>query len=53
VIKSDHTKEYLDLQTRQSLANMQSGEIPSQSFVRAEQLGYSLAKGNSLGVSMV
>jgi len=51
-ITSDLTQEYLDMQTRRSLAEMQVRGIPSQSYIRAEQLGHSPVKDNSLALSM-
>jgi hypothetical protein len=47
------SEEYLNLQTQQLLANMLVRAISSQSYIRTEQLGQSLAKENIIGVSMV
>jgi len=49
---SNRAKEFAP-ETRKALANTGVCGIPSQSCVRAEQLGHSPVKGNSSGLSML
>jgi hypothetical protein len=52
-IMTDYTEEYLDLQTRQSIAGAITWDLKDHSLMRVGTLGHSPAKENGLGLSTV